>query len=325
MSERDPRKVTDVVTQFAPCTVMIGSDLIITGFVDVIEPRYDKFGHEVTLMIRGKCEDLVDCSVDVDALAAGTGGWVIKSGTVGSAARLLAKPYNVTVVVNGEDVSLDAAFPIHVSPGATVGQILEELGRVTERLMFENEKGEFVISTVGKMRAATALVEGVNIEIGTSRLSADQRYSKVTVYAHEYLPDNQGPHILIKQTSTDATVPRNRFLMLVTDLAGPDEKWAKQRADWEISRRYGRSRQIRTTVTGWRMGNGELWQINRVVSVNCPSLKISGEDMVISHIRFMRDERGTRTELMCMPAAGLQPEPFHFHPRITIDPDIGFR
>jgi hypothetical protein len=69
MSERDPRKLTDVVAQFAPCTVMIGSDLIITGYVDIIEPRYDKAGHWITLMICGKCEDLADCSVDVDALA----------------------------------------------------------------------------------------------------------------------------------------------------------------------------------------------------------------------------------------------------------------
>jgi prophage tail gpP-like protein len=111
--------------------------------------------------------------------------------------------------------------------------------------------------------------------------------------------------------------------MIVTDLPGPDGKWAQARADYEISRRYGRSRQIRTTVTGWRMGNGALWQVNQVVSVDCPSLKISGEDMVIAHARYMRDERGTRTELVCMPAAGLQPAPFFFKPPITIDPAKG--
>jgi prophage tail gpP-like protein len=319
MSERDPRKLTDVVAQFAPCTVMIGGDLIITGYVDIIEPRYDKAGHWVTLMIRGKCEDLADCSVDVDALAAGTGAWVIASGTLGAAARLLAAPYNVPVIVNGEDVVLNTLYPIAVPPGATVAQILEELGRVTQRLMYEDEKGELVISEVGTVRAATALVEGQNLEIGASRLSADQRYSRVVVFAQDRVVDNQGPHVSFKQESNDPTVPRNRLLMIVTDLPGPDGKWAQQRADWEISRRYGRSREIRATVTGWRMGNGQLWQINQVVAVNCPSLKLN-EGMVTSQIRFMRDERGTRTELMCMPAAGLQPMPFIFHPSITIDP-----
>jgi prophage tail gpP-like protein len=42
MTDRDPGKITSVVAQFAPCMVMIGSDLIITGYVDSIEPRYDK-------------------------------------------------------------------------------------------------------------------------------------------------------------------------------------------------------------------------------------------------------------------------------------------
>jgi prophage tail gpP-like protein len=82
--------------------------------------------------------------------------------------------------------------------------------------------------------------------------------------------------------------------MIVTDLPGPDGKWAQQRADWEVARRYGRSREIRATVTGWRMGNGQLWQINQVVAINCPSLKLN-EDMITAQIRFMRDERGTRT------------------------------
>jgi prophage tail gpP-like protein len=319
MSERDPGKLTGVVAQFVPCTVMIGGDLIITGFVDIIEPRYAKDGHWVTLMIRGKCEDLADCSVDVDALAAGTGSWVIKSGTAGAAARLLAAPYNVPVVVNGDDIQLNTLYPIAVPPGATVGQILEELGRVTQRLMYEDEKGQLAITEVGTVRAATALIEGSNIEIGASRLSAGERYSRVVVFAQDRVIDKQGPHISFKQESKDPTVPRNRLLMIVTDLPGPDGKWAQQRADWEIARRYGRSRIIRTTVTGWRMGNGQLWQINQVVSVNCPSLKLN-EDMITAQIRFMRDERGTRTELMCMPAAGLQPMPFIFHPSITIDP-----
>jgi prophage tail gpP-like protein len=53
MTDRDPGKVTAVVAQFAPCTVMIGSDLIITGYVDIVEPRYDKAGHWITLNALG--------------------------------------------------------------------------------------------------------------------------------------------------------------------------------------------------------------------------------------------------------------------------------
>src|SRR5260370_1926085 len=55
---------------FTPCTVAIGADLVLTGYCDPVEPRYEKRGHEISVAVRSKTSDLVDCSVDVDALAA---------------------------------------------------------------------------------------------------------------------------------------------------------------------------------------------------------------------------------------------------------------
>jgi hypothetical protein len=37
----------------------------------VVEPRVEKRSHQISMAIRSKTADLVDCSVDVDALGAG--------------------------------------------------------------------------------------------------------------------------------------------------------------------------------------------------------------------------------------------------------------
>jgi prophage tail gpP-like protein len=69
MTDRNPAQLMEVVAPFQSCTVQIGGDLVITGYVDTVEPYYDKGTHHITLGVRGKTEDAADCSVDVDALA----------------------------------------------------------------------------------------------------------------------------------------------------------------------------------------------------------------------------------------------------------------
>jgi prophage tail gpP-like protein len=88
-----------------------------------------------------------------------------------------------------------------------------------------------------------------------------------------------------------------------------------------VARRYGRSREIRIVVSGFRTSRGgALWDINKIVQVDAPALKISKEDMVVAGVTFIRDDLGTRTELVCMPADGLRPPPHHFTGVVAVTP-----
>jgi len=212
---------------------------------------------------------------------------------------------------------------IAVQPGMTVYQIIEELARVTQMLIWDDAQGNLVLSkgsAVGSKRAGSALVEEVNVEVAAARISGDQRYSKVVVFGQYHLSDQSGPHLSFEGTAVDNQVPRNRLLMVPIDMPGPDNKWTNQRAQWEVSRRLGRSRAVRIVVTGWRDGNDALWQPNTIVNVQAPELKIS-EDMLISQCTWMRDETGTKTILLCAPPAAFRPPPFTFKPLVTLDPN----
>jgi hypothetical protein len=54
MTDRNPARLMEVVAPFQSCTVQIGGDLVITGYVDTVEPYYDKGTHHATVGVRGK-------------------------------------------------------------------------------------------------------------------------------------------------------------------------------------------------------------------------------------------------------------------------------
>jgi prophage tail gpP-like protein len=199
----------------------------------------------------------------------------------------------------------------------TLYQLLEEMARSVQVLLWDDPQGRLVLSKVGTKRAKTPLVEGINVEAATAQYSMDQRYHEIRVLGQvgQLSPTRPGIHENYLGTALDPDVRNGRLLVIIMDQVGIDGDWPRKRANWEIGRRYGRSRQIQVTVTGWRGADGQLWTPNTIVSVKCPTLKMN-EDLVISEAMWMRGEQGTQTMLTLMPAKGLMPAPFLFTPVI---------
>ncbi len=312
LTERYPGQIGQVATTpGSTCEVFLGADLILTGYVDKYAPGYSAGQHEVSLIGRSKTEDVVDCSVDVDAV--GVNSWELKAATIGEAAKKIVKPLGITVTLPDGDAKLDPKYPFIMNPGMTCYQLIEEVAATVQMLVWDNEKGELVISKVGTKRAGTALVEGINIEAAAAGYSMDQRYNEIRVIGQIGSSQDTQTHQLHTNSAGDAFDPNvraGRLLVIVTDLLGPEAKWAQQRAKWEISRRYGRSRQIQVTVTGWRGQDGQLWTPNTIVAVNCPTLKMK-QDLVIAECAWARGPQGTQTMMTLMPKEGLEPQLFY--------------
>jgi len=63
VTERYPGQVGKVDIQPGQaCTIEIGSDLVLTGYVDRYSANLGTNGHEVRINGRSKCQDLVDCA-----------------------------------------------------------------------------------------------------------------------------------------------------------------------------------------------------------------------------------------------------------------------
>jgi prophage tail gpP-like protein len=50
---------------FMPCTVSIGSDVVLTGYIDNYLPEVEADRHSVRITGRSKTEDLIDCTPDI--------------------------------------------------------------------------------------------------------------------------------------------------------------------------------------------------------------------------------------------------------------------
>jgi hypothetical protein len=57
-------QIDDVaISAGSPCTIKLGSDPVITGYVDRVVPTVDAGNHVLRIQGRSKLEDIVDCSV----------------------------------------------------------------------------------------------------------------------------------------------------------------------------------------------------------------------------------------------------------------------
>jgi prophage tail gpP-like protein len=313
MTEEFPGALKAIVMPGQPCEVYLSGDKVLTGYIDVYTASLGPEEHKVRILGRSKTEDLVDCSLDPQG---GVDSWEFKAATLNEAAKRLAAPFGIEVSAPDGDLPLDQKNPFIIEPGKTVAAMLEEMARNAEALLWDDENGRLVISKVGTKRAGSPLVEGGNVAHAEVRLSMDQRFSRIKVLAqggNDVIGPDEKFHWNNEQYAYDIGVKRYRPLVIVGDLPGEENKWSQQRALWEANRRFGRSQVIEVTVVGWRDGAGQLWLANTIVNVDCPTLKMQA-DLVIAHVSYVRGDLGTETILTCMPAAGLQPLPFHSLP-----------
>jgi prophage tail gpP-like protein len=305
MTERFPGEVSAVsVNSGDPCRVLLGSDLVMTGYIDHYVPSIDARAHTIRVSGRGKCADLVDCSAE----------WFsnqISASSILVIARLLAKPYGITV-----SALTDVGKPvpqINFLWGETAYSIIDRVARYRAMLAYDAADGNLVLSRAGSASHASGFEQGKNVQRAYIDYAMDQRYSDYVVrsLAISTNSDVQGPSD-VKEHLIDPAVKRHRLIDIVAEAGDTaDFDIAKQRGLWELARRAGRTFNLHLTTDSWRDGAGKLWTPNQLVSLDLPALKVpKGAKWLISEVTFRRDAAGTTAELAIMPSDAFQPEPF---------------
>ena len=302
LTERYPGEADDVTVKPGdPCQVMIGGDLVVTGYVDQLENNISGTQHRVVVRGRGKCEDLVDSAAE----------WPngqIPTATVLQIAQKLAAPLNITVnalVDTGKPVPMFAL--IH---GETVYEIIDRICRYRGLLAYEDETGALVFAHAGTTSAASGFVLGQNVIEATAHFRMDESFSDYYAYAQAIdifadpggLPDKPA-HI------TDFSVPRHRVMAIVAESTTGGLDIANARAAWECNRRHARQMSVTIIADSWRDLAGALWRPNTLAGVSLPSLKIDKVQWLISEVTYKRGEDGTTCELMLAAPAAFVPQP----------------
>ena len=304
MTEFYPGDSSNVTVQPGQqCQVFLGSDLVLTGYVDKYNPRIDPEGHTISISGRSKCEDLVDCSAEYPNSQIG-------NTTALDLVSKLAAPYGITVsLLSGTNKNIPQ---FSLMFGETAVEVIERICRSSQLLFYDMPDGNLVLAQIGTATAASGFEQGVNVQSASANFTMDQRYSdyQVVRQALFVLADQGDGSNLQYDDTSDKYVGRNRKKIIVSEAGDYGLNVTKQRAEWEAKRRFGKSFSVTITTDSWRDSAGKLWTPNTIANVKLPALKIKNADWVIGEVTYQRDgSSGTTAQLTLYPPTAFSIEP----------------
>jgi len=300
-----------IVKPGSACVVKIGEDTVLTGYVDRWAPMISRARHAVRAVGRSKCADLVDCSAY----------WknnVISGADPLQIAQKLASPYGITV---SSDVTFGTTVPqFTLNWGETSHEIIDRITRWAAVLYYDKPDGSLYLTRVGTKQAASGVKQGQNIQDAAYESTLDERFSVYTGVSMGVNPINEvgGDSAYESTTVATATDPeasamryRNRTVIVESTMLASDK--AKQCIDWEMNRRYGRSKRLQVTVDSWRDSAGKLWEPNTLIPISLPVFGLDDELWLLGEVTFCKDDQGTVAKMVLMPPAAFSVEPYQFY------------
>lgn len=320
LTELYPGELAKVIIQPGlPCTVSLGADVVITGYVDRFVPGFSDGQHGIRVLGRSKCCDLVDC-------AAEWAGGQISGTTAFGIAQKLAGVYDITVRCGTSVNDMPMIPQFNLMLGESAFEVIERITRYSALLVYDLPTGDLMLSRVGATQAASGFVEGQNVQQASVEYAADQRYSSYVAFLQSVdMFHDVGDAGNLLTTVTDPNVQRHRELVIIAEAGGTGLEITKLRANWEMARRAGRARIVRVRCDSWRDSAGALWAPNTLAPVQLPSLKLANETFVIGEVTFLRSEdTGTVADLVLMAPAAYKPEPILLQPMFGAEvPNMG--
>lgn len=297
-----------------PVTISIDREVVLTGYVDRVEPSHDGGRHDISVTGRDKAADLVDCSADL-------GEWR-GLGAV-DIIRAIVKPFGLRVVDTVGIYGPVAEF--RIQPGEAAMEAIDRLCRQAQVLPVAGPDGTLKLIRAGLEGTGTVLIAGAagNVLSASGAFTADGRHSVYEVIGQQRAGDDAETSAIVRAQAADGEVARYRPLRILAEDQA-DQPAAARRAQWERSVRRGRSRRVTCTVQGWRDAEGRLWGINRRVTYRDAWLRVDAE-LLTAAVRMSLDGGGRKTELeLCDPAA-FDPEPMEQDKKTKrIETEIGW-
>ncbi|WP_338806899.1 baseplate protein [Pseudomonas chlororaphis] len=289
------------VKEGSKCQIRIGSDLVLTGWVDASPISHN--ASQVTKSITGRSltADLVDC-----AAINKPGQW--NNQPVLSIVKALAAPYGVSVA---SEIPEGAKLSDHtVEPGETVFDSIDRLLTLFRVFSTDDAGGVAVLASVGSGgRTFDALEVGKNILTADAPLDFSAVFSEYQVLGQKSGTDDEfgAAASEVSATVADNRVSRRR-VMVIQQSGQLTNELAQARANWERGSRMGRALTVTISVQGWRQSNGQLWRHNTIVRVIDPIIGLD-RDMLIARITYSLSDQGMVTKMDVGPPDGFEPEP----------------
>lgn len=311
------------ILPFAPCQILLGSDPVLTGYVNDYGPTIDAHSHAVRITGRSKTQDLIDCGMDIPS-------GQFAGYTLAAICVAVCKLYTIDVVVATPRASM-VVPNANIQRCETAWRFLERLCRLAGVLATDDELGRLVLADIGASRFSGRLQVPGNVSSARGKLSSRKRFSHyivkgqmraaVTPSGYSNLGGEHGaspPPVAAVQTQIEAvaidpTVPRYRPHVAIAE-SQLSQAQMQERANWMMNYAAGQATQASLQLRGgdvsaWRQPDGTLWQINQLGPVTVPQLAIDQDLLVVKVTLGLNDRGGHHTELEIGPIEGYVPDP----------------
>lgn len=289
-----------------PCKVLIGDDVIVTGYVDAAQLAHDARSHTVSISGRSKTSDIIDCSCV--ASRSKPKQWGPNRATVLQIARDVCRDYHVDVLTDIADLKpLPRGYKAEI--GARAFDVIEQVCREQRLLVTDTRAGELFLTRVGSQPGPSFIHPG-NILSSSLRANVAGRFTEYVVKAQTAGDDdNWGTSSAGVESRVEDLGVINRFrLLVIKGEKQMDKARAKWRADWEAVTRAGRSCQVEITVAGWRDDEGQVYDVNRLSPVLDPVIGVDAKLLAVGVAYNLSDKEGQITRISLAPPGAYEPE-----------------
>lgn len=266
------------------------NELMLTGYVDDIEPEYDASSHRLVIKGRSKLADLVDCSGFDRSYP---------NQSLAAIAAQICKPFGIAVHDVAKQVKPFANKSI--SKGDSFWNFLEELSRMRAVRLTDSPDGNLMLVTKITALSDTPLVLGGNIVSARARKSARDLFSEYHVDATDDMWGGQSTDNTTAPTGTAGDViKRFRPLVIVPSYSASADDCAA-RADLQKRVHRGRAESITYTVNGWTQDNGQTWQPGVKVPIQDAYSGINEQQTIMETRCVVSPDEGAKTQITVMP------------------------
>lgn len=274
---------------------LMEKDLLKKSYIEEIYPTSSSTGGStMEIMGRDKTCDLFDCSYEDTNKE-----W--KKQSVGSIIKNLCKHYDIEVSISSNvqsqcDTKIPTFKPID---GASVFDSIQRLCLPMGLLPLCKGDGKLTITRAETTTQLKDTIErGRNVTNSKILLSDRARYSKYIIRSQDNGEDSKSikDWTQCKGDFSDTVVKRKREFSSFLDIPGDSNK-CRNYARWIAWNRGALSRLFVYSVSGWSMSDGELWGVNKLVSIKDKWFNIQESMLIIDIDFYLVNRTSARTDI----------------------------
>jgi len=296
--------INPVLAPGAECQVLIGSNILIYGYIDSVDLDISSTQVVYTISGRDKTEDIIDGCVQLSP-----GTW--KNQQLFNFAGILCNKVGVNSVSDGSFTDEAATYTVEI--GDTIFTAIHRPAKARGVILLTDFLGRLKLTTPGASKADDALQLGRNVK--SMRVSVDytNRFNKYIIRAQRTSGGggwgSNPATITIHGEATDPNIRASRVLVLPAE-DQVSSRLAMKRAQWEASTRNAMSETITITIPEFYQSSDRLWKENEIVNVSGEYGQFTiNSDYLITSVTYSLDNGGRLTTLTLRDKDSFKPEP----------------